>query len=45
MFDVPSLTKAVTTSKCAMPVPEGSQVALRTWNADSLVTFTDTRVR
>ncbi len=45
MFDVPSLTTAVTSSKCGMPVPQGNQVALRTWNVDSRVTFTDTTLR
>jgi hypothetical protein len=45
MFDVPSLSAAVAASKCGMPVPAGTQVALRTWNADSLVTFTDTTLR
>lgn len=45
MFDVPSLTKAITDSKCAMPVPNGTQVALRTWTSDTLITFTDTTLR
>jgi hypothetical protein len=45
MFDVPSLTKAITDSKCAMPVPTGTQVALRTWTSDTLITFKDTTVR
>lgn len=45
MFDVPSLTTAVTSSKCGMPVPQGNQVALRTWNVDTRVTFTDTTLR
>lgn len=45
MFDVASLTAAITASKCVMPVPDGTQVALRTWTSDTLVTFTDTAVR
>jgi hypothetical protein len=45
MFDVASLTKAITDSKCAMAVPNGTQVALRTWSSDTLITFTDTTLR
>lgn len=44
MFDVPSLTQAITTSKCTMDVPAGTQIGMRTWSTTE-ATFTDTTIR